>query len=112
MKSLVIPMLLIVLGTGWLLTTLNIVPQIDWVWTLGVALAGVLVFLVSGFDKVSVVVGPFFLIAAILSVLRQSGRLELNLEIPILVISAGLLLLVVRSKSIPAPAWLIETERK
>jgi hypothetical protein len=112
MKSLVIPILLIVLGTGWLLTTLNVVPQIDWVWTFGVAFTGVLVFLVSGFDKVSVVVGPFFLIAAILSVLRQSGRLELNLEIPILVISAGLLLLIARSKSIPAPAWLIETEQK
>src|SRR3954453_19354039 len=112
MKSLVIPISLIVLGTGWLLTTLNVVAQIGWVWTLGVAFTGVLVFLVSGFDKVSVAVGPFFLIAAILSVLRQSGRLELNLEIPILVISAGLLLLIARSKSIPAPAWLIETEPK
>jgi hypothetical protein len=109
MKSLVIPILLIVLGIGWLLTTLGLVPQIDWVWTLGVALTGILVFVICGFDKVSVTVGPFFLIASGLSVLRQTGRLAIDLEIPVLVIAAGMLMLVAHLKIIPAPKWLIET---
>ncbi|HEX4413845.1 MAG TPA: hypothetical protein VH107_09475 [Lacipirellulaceae bacterium] len=109
MKSLLIPILLITLGVGWLLTVLGVVPQIDWVWTLGVALTGILVFVLCGIDKVSVAVGPFFLIASGLSVLRQTGRLRMDLEIPVLVIAAGVLMLVAHSKSVPAPKWLIET---
>jgi hypothetical protein len=108
MKTLVVPILLITLGTGWLLTTLGVVPQIDWVWTLGVAFVGILAFALGGGDKVTVVVGPFFLFAACLSVLRQTGRMALNLEVPLLVIAAGVLLLVARMKSIPAPKWLID----
>ena len=109
MKPLVVPVLLITFGTGWLLTTLGIVPQIDWVWTLGIASAGILVFVLSGFNKMSVAVGPFFLLASGLSVLRQTGRLNIELEVPILVIAAGVLLLVAHSRSIPSPHWLVES---
>jgi hypothetical protein len=112
MKTLVVPILLITLGVGWLLTTLGVVPQIDWVWTLGVALVGILTFVTGGFDKVTVVVGPFFLVASLLSILRQTGRLSIDLEIPILVIAAGVLLLLARMNSIPVPTWLIETQDK
>jgi hypothetical protein len=59
---------------------------------------------------VTVAVGPFFLIASCLSVLRQTGRLAINMEVPLLVIAAGVLLLVARLKSIPAPTWLIEDQ--
>jgi hypothetical protein len=111
-KTLVIPVLLITLGIGWLLTSLGVVPQVDWVWTLGLAFVGVLAFVLGGFDKVTVAVGPFFLIASCLSVMRQTGRLAINLEVPILVIAAGVLLLVARLKSIPAPDWLIEDQNK
>ena len=111
MKELSVPLLLITLGVGWLLTTLQVVPQIDWVWTLGVALVGILTFALGGFDKVTVVVGPFFLIASFLSILRQTGRLNVNIEIPVLVIAAGVLLLVARMNFIPVPKWLIETSR-
>jgi hypothetical protein len=109
MKSLVVPVLLIMLGTGWLLTTLGIAPPIDWVWTLGIAFTGILVFVLSGFNKVSVAVGPFFLLASGLSVLRQTGRLSIELEVPILVIAAGVLMLVAHSRSIPSPHWLVDS---
>ena len=39
-KTLVLPLLLITIGTGWLLSTMGIAPGIDWVWTLGLAAAG------------------------------------------------------------------------
>lgn len=106
-KTLIIPVLLITLGVGWLLTTLGVVPEIDWVWTLGVALVGVLSLAFGGIDKVTIVVGPFFILASCLSVLRQTGTLTLDIEIPILVIVAGILLLVARMPSVPAPKWLI-----
>jgi hypothetical protein len=105
-KTLIPPILLITVGAGWLLTTLGIAPDIDWVWTLGLAIAGVLTFVLGGFDKVTVVVGPFFIVASCLSLLRQTGRLPLNVEVPLLVILAGVLLLLARSPSVPIPKWV------
>lgn len=107
-KSLILPLLLITVGTGWLLTTLGVAPGVDWVWTLGLAIVGLLTFVVGGFDKVTVVVGPFFILASCLSMLRQTGRLKLDVEIPILVIIAGVLILVARSPAIPVPRWIIQ----
>src|SRR3990172_7098842 len=109
MKTLIVPVLLITFGVGWLLTTLGVVPQIDWVWTLGIAIVGMLAFALGGIDKVTVVVGPFFLLAAFLSILRQTDKLRIDMEVPILIIAAGILLLVARLSSIPAPTWLIHS---
>jgi hypothetical protein len=105
-RTLILPLLLVFLGVGWLLTTLGIGPPIDWAWTLGLAIVGLLAFLVSGFDKVSVLVGPFFIGASLLSYLRQSGRIEVDVELPILVILAGVLLLIARLPAVPLPDWL------
>ncbi|KAA0134825.1 hypothetical protein FYZ48_20185 [Gimesia chilikensis] len=106
-KTLVIPLLIIAIGTGWLLTTLNIVPGLNWIWILGLAITGLTSFAVSGIDKSSVLIGPFFLIASTLSVLRQIGYVTFNVEIPILVIVIGCLLLIARSPSIPLPKWMV-----
>ena len=109
MKTLIIPILLITFGVGWLLTTLGVVPPIDWVWTLGIAIVGVLAFALGGIDKVTVVIGPIFLLASFLSILRQTDRLRIDMEVPILIIATGILLLVARLSSIPAPTWLIHS---
>jgi hypothetical protein len=71
---LVIPILIIVVGVGWLLTAKGFGPGINWIWTLALGTIGMLTFVLSeGFDKVSVVIGPFFMLASLLSVLRQTG---------------------------------------
>ncbi len=106
--TLILPILLITVGTGWLLTVLGIVPGIDWVWTLGLAAVGLLTFAIGGFDKVTIVIAPFFIIASVLSVLRQSGRLSFNVEVPVLVIVAGLLMLAARLPVIPLPKWIVD----
>jgi len=54
-------------------------------------------------------VGPFFLLASVLSVLRQTDYLSLNVEIPVLVISIGVLLLVAQLPAIPKPGWYVPT---
>lgn len=105
-KTLVIPLLIIAVGSGWLLSVLGLVPGLNWIWVLGLAIIGISSFAVSGIDKSSVVIGPFFLIASTLSVLRQTGRLSFDVEVPILVIVIGVLLLIARSKSIRKPAWM------
>ncbi len=105
-KTLLFPILLVTLGTGWLLTTIGVAPHINWVWTLGIAVLGLLAFVVGGFDKVTVVLGPFLLLASCLSVLRQTERLRFDVEVPILVIVAGILLFVARLPIVPMPKWI------
>ena len=107
-KTLLLPALLIIVGVGWLLTTLGISPGIDWIWTLGLAGVGMLTFVVGGFDKVTFVAGVFFIVTSILSVLRQTGRLSIDVEVPILVILAGVLLLAARHPAVPMPIWIID----
>jgi hypothetical protein len=106
---LVIPILIIIVGVGWLLTARGFGPGINWVWTLGLGAIGILTFLLSGFDKVSVVVGPFFLLASLLSALRQTGGLDLDIEVPLLVITIGVLLLLAQLPAIPKPGWFVPT---
>ena len=105
-STLWLPLLLIILGIGWLLTSLNILPAIDWIWTLGIASVGLLTFVLGGFDKFTMAVGPFFLIMSCLSIMRQTDRMPLNVEVPVLVILAGFLMLVVRHPGIPMPSWM------
>jgi uncharacterized membrane protein YdcZ (DUF606 family) len=104
-KSLVISLLTITVGVGWLLTARGVAPQINWVWTLGMAVCGVLMFALMGFDKLSFVLGVFFLVCSLMSVLRQQGWLSVETEAPVLVITAGVLLLLARSKKVPIPNW-------
>ena len=104
-KSLVISLLTITVGVGWLLTACGIAPQINWVWTLGMAVCGVLMFALMGFDKLSFVLGSFFLVCSGMSVLRQQGVLLVETEAPVLVIVAGVLLLIARSRRVPVPTW-------
>ena len=104
-KGLIIPILIITVGVGWLLTVQGIGPQINWVWTLGLGVIGVLTFAAFGFDKLTMVIGPFLLVGSLLSILRQMGRLSLDTEVPVLVILMGVLSLVVQSNMIPFPKW-------
>ena len=104
---LIIPVLIIVVGVGWLLTAQGFGPGINWLWTLGLGVIGILTFVLSGFDKVSVVVGPFFLLASVLSVLRETDGLRLDVEVPVLVIGIGVLMLVAQLPAVPKPGWFV-----
>ncbi len=104
--SLIFPILLITFGVGWLLRTLEVAPEIDWTWTLGLAVLGVLLLVVVGVDKVTIVCAPLLLVSSILSVFHQLDALGLGILVPILVILTGSLLLLTRSPHIPSPKWL------
>jgi hypothetical protein len=105
---LVLGLLIITVGVGWLLTAKGVAPGIDWVWTLGLGVVGIAAFVVSGgVDKVSLVVGPFFLIASGLSVMRQTGQLERDIEVPVLVILVGVLVVLAQMSFIPVPRWAV-----
>ncbi len=104
--GLIIPILIIGLGVAWLLTNLKILPGVDWVWTGGLGLCGILTLALGGMNKFSVVVGPFLLVGSIFSILRQTGRLSVDLELPILFIVFGVLLLASYLLPLPLPDFL------
>jgi hypothetical protein len=105
-KKLFVPILTIIVGVTWLLNVLEIMPGVDWMWTVGLAAAGILSVVVGGLNKVTVVTGPFLVVASVCSLLRQTNRLAVDREIPILVIVLGVLMLISQLLQVPIPEIL------
>ena len=101
--KLVLPSLVVALGAAWLLNALDVLPRLDWIWTMGLAAAGVATLAYAGLNLLSAVIGPFLLTASTLSVLRQTGRLAFRVELPILVIAAGAYWFIGRVLKLPVP---------
>ena len=57
-KTLVAPILVITVGVAWLLMTLQVIAPVNWVWTLGLAVAGIVTLVGSGVDRLTIVAGP------------------------------------------------------
>ncbi len=81
-------------GVCGLLNNLDVLPGVGWFPPGGLAVAGGLLFLLTGVNKLSFVLGPFLLVGAVLSVLHQLGRVETSIVLPLLLILFGLLLLL------------------
>lgn len=112
-KPIVLGILIMTVGLGWLLTAQGVGEGINWVWTLGLGVVGILTFVLSGgIDKASIVIGPIFITGSILSILRQSGQLKSDIEIPLMVILIGLLLILAQLRQIPVPRWLMTDSRR
>lgn len=107
-----IALLFILFGLGWLLNVMQVVADIDWVWTLGLAWVGFMVFILLGVDKVTFVAGSLLLVMSFFSVMRQTGKLPINYEVPILTILAGVLILVSHLAPLPRPKWLVPPEEE
>ena len=106
-------LLIIAVGVGWLLSALEVMPGVDWLWTGCLLVLGVATFVVSGgVDKVSLVFGPLFLFAGVMSVFRQAGALALAVELPVLVIALGVLRLVAQHPAVPTPRWVEAGQRQ
>ena len=103
MHSIAVSLMVIAIGVAWLLNTMNIIPGVNWVWTVGLAAAGMLMLALGGFNKLTVVVGPFLIVASVSSLLRQQGRLPADREVPLLVIALGGLMLLSAMSSLPRP---------
>lgn len=104
--TILLPVLLVAIGSGWLLSNLGVTPNVDWVWTLLLAALGILTFVIGGFDKVTAVIGPLLIIGSGMSWLRQTGRISVGVEVPALMILGGVLALIAHLPFIPAPRWL------
>lgn len=101
MKDAALPVVLIVLGAAWLLNSLHWLPEVHWLWILGMAGAGLAILMLDGITKSSIVAGPLLILAGLLSFLRQYQALGWRFIIPIMLIAAGVFMLIARSPSIP-----------
>jgi hypothetical protein len=101
MRDAALPIMLIVLGAAWLLNSLHWLPDVQWLWILGLAGAGVAILGLDGITKSSVVAGPLLILAGILSFFHQYYALGWRFIVPIMLIAAGSLMLIARSPSIP-----------
>ena len=107
----ILAVLVIALGIAWLLNTLGVIPGVDWLWTGGLGVAGILVLAANGINKFSFVIGLFLLVSSVFSILRQTGRLREDIEIPVLFIIFGVLMLLSVFLPLPAPEFLREERR-
>jgi hypothetical protein len=102
-KEMIAPILVIALGVTWLLNVLEIMPGVDWIWTVGLAAVGLIALLLGGINKLTAVVGPFLMIGSVCSLLRQLDKLPIDREVPILTIILGILMLLVQILDLPMP---------
>ena len=110
-KHYIAPILFIIIGIGWLLNIQGIIPTVDWVWTYTLAAIGILTIVVGGLDKLTAVIGFFLIVVSSCSILRQTGKLSIEQEAPILTIVFGMLLLLVHILKLPTPEILKDAKR-
>ena len=96
---------MIILGLAWLLNSYDVIPGVNWVWTLPLGALGLIALAFGGINKVTVVISPFLMIASVLSVMRQTDRLSADREVPLLMIVLGALMLAGYFLPLPLPDW-------
>jgi len=103
-----VPLVIIVLGLAWLLTTLGVGAAIDWMSAAGLGLVAVVALLLGGLNKLTVVVTPWFLAASACSVLHDTAVVGANVIVPVLVILLGCLVLAAVLLNLRAPGFMVD----
>ena len=82
MKDASLPVTLIAVGLGWLLWQFRLFPDVDWIISLAFIAAGVAVLVIDGFNKNSVVVGPFLIAIGIAWLLHDRYDAQWRFIVP------------------------------
>jgi hypothetical protein len=104
------PILVTAVGVGWLLTAQGIIAGVQWAWVIGLAALGAVMLCLKGLNKVSIVIGPSLILAGLLSILRQTGALSVDTEVPLLTMTIGLLWTSAHFLPLPQPSWILPDE--
>ena len=109
-SMIIVAVVIIGLGVAWLLNTLDVISGVDWLWTGGLGVAGILIMAAHGINKFTFVIGPFLLVSSVFSIFRQTGRLRIDIEMPVLFIIFGALFLLSLLLPLPTPEFLREEQ--
>ena len=102
MKDVGLPIALLLLGVAWLLDSLDWLPNIRWVWVIGLLAAGIGILVLDGVTKSSLVSSALLVGAGVMAFFHQFHGLGWRFIIPIMLIVAGVAQLIARSPAIPA----------
>jgi hypothetical protein len=101
------PILITAVGVGWLLTAQGMIPGVQWAWVLGLAALGGLVLFLEGVNKFSFIAGPSLIVGSLLSILRQTGYVSVDTEVPLLTITVGILWTLTFLLPLRHPSWIL-----
>jgi hypothetical protein len=101
MRNAALPVTLIVVGVLGLVWYFGWIPEFDAMTSIGFIAAGVLVLVMDGITKSSIVLGPTLISVGIAWWVHDQQHVRLRLLVPVLLIVIGLLMLVARNPRIP-----------
>ena len=107
--AIAISFLIVAVGIAWLLNAMRVVPNLDWIWIIGLGVSGILLLTITRLDRFNFVAGLSLIVSSVLAVLRQTEKITVNIEAPILFITVGILLLV--AQVLPLPAASVPAEK-
>lgn len=96
---------LMLIGSGWLLTVWKVVPGVNWIWIAALGMAGLVPVALGGLNKVTAFAAGFMVAASFASLLRQMEKISINVEVPALVVVAGLLIVLITILPTKPPEW-------
>lgn len=99
--TLALPLVLIVLGTLWFLKTTDILPATSSLIAMFLVVAGIVVLIVDGFNKQTVVWGPFLMYCGLAVYLIKSYHMSYSPIFALGLVVLGLFMLIARSEHIP-----------
>lgn len=101
MRNAALPVTLIVLGVIGVVVYFGWLPDKDVITALGFAAAGVLILVMDGITKSSIVLGPTLIAIGVMWWVHDQYHTRWSLLVPILLILIGALMLVARRPEIP-----------
>jgi hypothetical protein len=102
--AIAISFLIVALGVAWLLNAMRVAPELDWIWIIGLGVSGILLLTITRLDRFNFVAGLSLIVSSVLSALRQTKTITVNIEAPILFITVGILLLLAQLLPLRASA--------
>ena len=105
-KRFIVPVMILTLGIGHLLNIKGFIPQVDWLWTGSLGVAGLMLLVLGKRDKMTYTLGPWLIVAAASSIMRELDRIDISTEAPVLVIALGVFLLISEMLKLPNPEYL------
>lgn len=99
--TLALPLVLIILGTIWFLKTTDILPATSSLIAILLVVAGIMILIVDGFNKQTVVWGPFLMYCGLAVYLIKSQYMAYSPILAVGLVVLGVFMLIARSAYIP-----------